>query len=86
MMQMIGMFAEFERARIRERTKIGLDAAKRAGRKVGRRFKLSDEERRHIVHMIWEGKMAAADCARTYRIHESNISRLLSRYPMQGEE
>jgi DNA invertase Pin-like site-specific DNA recombinase len=78
MMQMTGMFAEFERAMIRERTKIGLDAAKRAGRKLGWRFKLSDEERRHIVHMIREGKMTAADCARIYRIHESNISRLLT--------
>jgi len=58
---------------IRERTKIGLDAANRTGRKLGRRFKLSDEERRHIVRMIREGKMTAADCARTYGIHESNI-------------
>ncbi len=30
MMQMIGAFAEFERAILRERTKTGLDAARKA--------------------------------------------------------
>jgi hypothetical protein len=37
---------------IRERTKIGLEAAKRARRKLERRFKLSAEDRCDIVHMI----------------------------------
>jgi DNA invertase Pin-like site-specific DNA recombinase len=32
MMQMVGAFAEFERAMLRERTKVGLDAARREGR------------------------------------------------------
>jgi DNA invertase Pin-like site-specific DNA recombinase len=31
MMQMVGAFAEFERAILRERTKAGLDAARKAG-------------------------------------------------------
>jgi DNA invertase Pin-like site-specific DNA recombinase len=78
MMQMIGMFAEFEREMIRERTRVGIEAATRAGRKLGPHFKLTDEARRQIVHLIREGKMSAADCARTYGIHKSNISRLLA--------
>jgi DNA invertase Pin-like site-specific DNA recombinase len=78
MMQMVGVFAEFERSIIRERTKAGLAEARKAGRKLGRRFKLSGEDRRQIVYLVREGKMTAADCARTYRIHESNISRLLA--------
>ena len=37
MMQMVGAFAEFERAILRERTKTGLDAARKQGRIGGRR-------------------------------------------------
>jgi DNA invertase Pin-like site-specific DNA recombinase len=81
MMQLIAMFAEFEREMIRERTRTGIEAAKRAGRKLGPRFKLSDDARRQIVHLIQEGKMTRADCARTYGIHRSNISRLLATMP-----
>ena len=77
-MGMIAVFAEFERELIRERTRTGIEAAKRAGRKLGPHFKLSNEARRQIVHLIREGKMSAADCARTYGIHPSNISRLLA--------
>lgn len=39
MMQMVGAFAEFERAMLRERTKAGLDAAREDGRIGGRRPK-----------------------------------------------
>lgn len=40
MMQMVGAFAEFERAMLRERTKHGLEAARKDGRIGGRRPKL----------------------------------------------
>jgi DNA invertase Pin-like site-specific DNA recombinase len=74
----IGAMAEFERSLIHERTKAGLAEARKAGRKLGRRFKLTEADRQQIVYLVREGKMTAADCARTYRIHESNISRLLA--------
>ena len=41
MMQMVGAFAEFERAMLKEPTKTGLEAARREGRIGGRRPKLS---------------------------------------------
>src|SRR5208337_3757997 len=41
---MFGALAEFERSLIRERTRAGLAAAKRAGRTGGRPPKLSDED------------------------------------------
>ena len=41
MMQMLGAFAEFERAMIRERTRAGLAAARAQGRTGGRRPKLT---------------------------------------------
>jgi DNA invertase Pin-like site-specific DNA recombinase len=43
MMQMVGAFAEFERAMPRERTKAGLDSARREGGIGGRRPKLSPQ-------------------------------------------
>src|ERR1700730_11152488 len=44
MMQMVGSFAEFERAMLRERTKIGLDTARREGRIGGRPPKLTPQQ------------------------------------------
>jgi DNA invertase Pin-like site-specific DNA recombinase len=84
MMQMVGVFAEFERSIIRERTKAGLAEARKAGRKLGRHFKLSEADRQQILYLVREGKMTAADCALTYRIHESNISRLLAAAKTKG--
>lgn len=78
-MHVIGAMAEFERSLIRERTKAGLAEARKAGRKLGRKFKLADQDRQQIAYLVREGKMSAADCARTYHIHASNISRLLER-------
>ena len=54
MMQMVGAFAEFERAMIRERTSAGLAAARAEGRIGGRRKKLDasqaarDRRKRHL--------------------------------------
>ena len=36
MFQMLGVFAEFERALIRERVKAGLDRARAQGKRLGR--------------------------------------------------
>jgi DNA invertase Pin-like site-specific DNA recombinase len=48
MMQMVGAFAEFERAMLKERNKAGLDAARQDGRLGGRRPKLSTQQRSEI--------------------------------------
>ena len=45
MMQMVGAFAEFERAMLRERTKAGLDSARREGR-IGRAWRRGREAQR----------------------------------------
>jgi hypothetical protein len=41
---MVGAFAEFERAMLKERTKAGLDAAREEGRVGGRRPKLTPQQ------------------------------------------
>jgi hypothetical protein len=55
MMQMVGSFAEFERAMLRERTKVGLDSARREGRIGGRRPKLSPQQQAEIRRMVSRG-------------------------------
>ena len=79
MMQMVGAFAEFERAMLRERTKAGLDAARREGRVGGRRPKLSPQQQTEIRKMVSRGDKTAADAARLFKIHPATVSRLLAR-------
>jgi DNA invertase Pin-like site-specific DNA recombinase len=52
MMQMVGSFAEFERAMIRERTTAGLAAARAEGRVGGRRKKLDANKRSEIAQSV----------------------------------
>ena len=81
MMQMVGAFAEFERAMLRERTKAGLDAARQEGRIGGRRPKLSPQQQAEIRRMVSKGDKTAADVARLFKIHPATVSRLLAREP-----
>jgi DNA invertase Pin-like site-specific DNA recombinase len=58
MMQMVGAFAEFERAILRERTKAGLDAARKRGCIGGRRPKLRPVQQDEIVRWYqWAPKL-----------------------------
>jgi DNA invertase Pin-like site-specific DNA recombinase len=79
MMQMVGAFAEFERAMLRERTKAGLDVARHEGRIGGRRPKLSPQQQAEIWKMVTRGDKTAADAARLFKIHPATVSRLLAR-------
>jgi DNA invertase Pin-like site-specific DNA recombinase len=79
MMQMVGSFAEFEREMLRERTRIGLETARREGRVGGRPSKLTRQQQTEIVRMISRGRKTAADAARLFGVHPATISRLLSR-------
>jgi DNA invertase Pin-like site-specific DNA recombinase len=79
MMQMVGAFAEFERAMLRERTKAGLDAAREEGRIGGRRPKLSAQQQSEILKMVTRGDKTAADAARLFKVHPATVSRLMAR-------
>jgi DNA invertase Pin-like site-specific DNA recombinase len=81
MMQMVGAFAEFERAMLRERTKAGLDAARQESRIGGRRPKLSAQQQSEIRKMVTRGDRTAADAARLFKVHPATVSRLLARAP-----
>lgn len=78
-MQMVGTFAEYERAMLRERTRNGLDAARKQGRVGGRRPKLKTHQQEEIVHLVNSGQKTAADAARLFNVHPATVSRLLQR-------
>jgi DNA invertase Pin-like site-specific DNA recombinase len=77
MMQMVGAFAEFERAMLKERTHAGLEAARKEGRIGGRPPKLKAQQRLEIVKLVTKGKKTAADAARLFGVHPATVSRLL---------
>ena len=78
MMQMVGSFAEFERAMIRERTSAGLAQARAEGRVGGRRPKLNPAQRADVIENVASGRKSAAQMARLYGVSEATISRVMS--------
>jgi DNA invertase Pin-like site-specific DNA recombinase len=80
MMQMVGAFAEFERAMIRERTSAGLAAARAEGRIGGRRKKLDAAKRREIAESVITGRRSGADMARLYNVSPPTVSRIVAQH------
>lgn len=80
MMQIVGSFAEFERAMIRERTSAGLALARAEGRIGGRRRKLGDKQRREIAESVVSGRKSGAEMARLYGVSEPTVSRIVAAY------
>jgi len=80
MMQMVGSFAEFERAMIRERTSAGLAVARAEGRIGGRRKKLDTVKRREIAESVITGRKSAADMARLYNVSQPTVSRIVAEH------
>jgi DNA invertase Pin-like site-specific DNA recombinase len=78
MMQMVGAFAEFERAMIRERTSAGLAAARAEGRIGGRRKKLDSAKRREIAESVISGRKTGTEMARLYNISPPTVSRIVA--------
>jgi DNA invertase Pin-like site-specific DNA recombinase len=78
MMQIVGAFAEFERAMLRERTRNGIEAARKEGRTGGRRPKLTHQQQQEIRHLVTSGQKSAADTARLFNVHPATVSRLLA--------
>ncbi len=74
MMQMIGVFAEFDRSMIRERTKAGLAAAKKRGRVPGRKPLLSAEQVEQVREWRDEGR-TLAEIARILQVSRQTVMR-----------
>ncbi len=79
MMQILGVFAEFERSMLRQRTQHGLNAARKEGRIGGRRPKLKDHQEQEAIRMVRSGDKSAADVARLFNVHPATISRVIQK-------
>ncbi len=79
MIQMLGAFAEFEREMIRERTKSGMQAAKKRGVRLGRPRSLETEDERRVVRQWRTGNYTLAALAHEYGVHLSSIKRAVYR-------
>jgi DNA invertase Pin-like site-specific DNA recombinase len=78
--QILGAFAEFERAIIRERTIVGLHAAMERGAKPGQPSKIPETEIPKVVQLRKNGETLTS-IARRYDVHLSSIKRALDRAP-----
>jgi DNA invertase Pin-like site-specific DNA recombinase len=83
MMQMVGSFAEFERAMIRERTSAGLAQARAEGRIGGRRRKLGEKQRE--TESVISGRKSGAEMARLYHVSEPTVSRIVAAHRLTME-
>ncbi|WP_269717209.1 recombinase family protein [Caulobacter sp. NIBR2454] len=84
MMHMIGAFAEFERAMIRERTMQGLETARRAGRHLGRKPKLKPSQKAEIVRMIEDGRGTPAHAAGLFNVSKATVKRVVAAHRLSG--
>lgn len=79
LVQMLGSFAEFERAMIRERTRRGLEYARTQGRIGGRHPKLSPSQQATIIQLVETGGKSGAEAGRIFGVSKATVSRILSK-------
>lgn len=73
LLQLLGCFAEFERAVIRERCQAGREAARRRGVRFGRPAKFS---RAQLLELVDSGESQSA-IARRFGVHPSSVNKAL---------
>ena len=77
--QIIGAFAEFEREIIRERTRVGMQAAMKRGAKPGRPKGLTSDDETEAVKIWHTREFTKTEIAKKYGIHISSIKRAIKR-------
>jgi DNA invertase Pin-like site-specific DNA recombinase len=78
MMHLLGSFAEFERAMIRERTKAGLARARAKGKIGGRKPELSARRQAEAIRLVRSGEKQAV-VAREQKVSKATICRIMKR-------
>ncbi|OUJ15672.1 DNA resolvase [Acetobacter orientalis] len=67
-------FAQFEREIIRERTRAGLEAARQAGKRLGRCPILTSRQKKHVCELKQAGR-SLAEIAKIFRVSRSTVWR-----------
>ena len=78
MWQMIGVLAEFERSLIVERTRAGVQAARKRGVKFGRKMKLTPDRLTHARKLIDQGN-TPTEAAKLMAVSRATLYRALQR-------
>lgn len=76
---MLGAFAEFERAMIRERCAAGFEAAKARGQKFGRARSMPAKTEAKLVRMYLSGNYTMQSLADHFGVHTSSVKRAIYR-------
>lgn len=74
----MGALAEFERSLISERSRAGMQAARRRGKHIGRPHKLNREQISHATQMIQEGRETVSGMAGLLNVDRTTLYRALS--------
>lgn len=74
---MTGAMAEFERALIAERTRAGMQAARRRDKHVGRPRKLNAHQIEHARELVEKGQETRAGAAALLGVDEKTLRRAL---------
>jgi DNA invertase Pin-like site-specific DNA recombinase len=77
MLQIAGVFAEFERSIIRDRTLAGVRRAQANGKHCGRPGKLSDEQKAEIARLVHSGQKSQAEVARLFSADPATVCRIV---------
>lgn len=79
----MGALAEFERSLISERTKAGLQSARRRGKRLGRPVKVTPEKLAHAEKMISEGRETVSGMAALLGVDRVTMHRALKANPLR---
>ena len=82
--QMLGAFAEFERAMIRERCAAGFAAAKERGQKFGRARSMPAKTEAKLDRMYLSGSYSMQALADHFEVHTSSVKRAVYRVTKPG--
>lgn len=75
MFHVFAAMAEFERNLIRERTRVGLAAAKARGRIGGRKHKLGEQQKKEIKALLRDPTISVGEVAERYGVSRTTIYR-----------
>ena len=80
MYQLRGVFSELERSLIAERTKAGMEAARKRGKHIGRQKKLTDEQVEWVVEQLNDGGVTITALAEQLGVSTHTLSRVHKRH------
>ena len=84
------VWAQLERAILRERVKAGMDRARREGKHIGRRFRSEEERIAHqwpgVLWRIQTGELSRRSAAKELRVSEATVRRMVAAADEAEEE